>query len=67
MTHQQAHELDRRLSELALRYQSEQPPVGALARLQARLADRSRALDDRELEWLAAAGPGYTPPNNEPR
>lgn len=67
MTHQQAHELDRRLSDLSLRYQSEQPPAGALARLLDHLADRNRLLDDRDLEWLAAAGPGYIPPNGEPR
>jgi hypothetical protein len=62
MTNQQAHELDRYLSELALRYQSEQAPAGAAERLLAHFAGRSRMLDDSELEWLAAAGPGILPP-----
>ena len=66
MTPQQALELDRILSELALRYQSEQPPAGAVERVLARLAGASRPLNDADLEWLAAAGPGYVPPPQEP-
>lgn len=62
MTNQQAHELDRHLSDLARRYQSEQPPAGAVERLLAHFAGRSRMLSDNELEWLAAAGPGILPP-----
>lgn len=62
MTHQQAHELDRYLSELALHYQSEQAPAGGVERVLARFAGRSRMLNDADLEWLAAAGPGFRPP-----
>ncbi|HJV03542.1 MAG: hypothetical protein U9R55_06535 [Pseudomonadota bacterium] len=64
MTHPQAHELDRHLSELALHYQSEQAPAGAVERVLARLAGRSRMLNDADLEWLAAAGPGFPPPQD---
>jgi hypothetical protein len=56
----QESKLDDLLAELASAYEKQPVPAHALERLRQRFEQENRIVSDEDLEWLAAAGTGWT-------